>query len=291
MPRLRHLKLLKEIIIVLVAIGIIAGGVYLALNYFAPGTIQQETVKPTTTPKKKQQIKLVAVGDSLTQGVGDDTKQGGYVGLIKTKLTEQQHVKTKTKNYGIAGETSTQINRRVQQNTDLQQDLKRADIITLSVGGNDVMAVLKQEMLDIDEAALSTARQKYTRHLTQLLQNVRHYNAQAPIFVFSIYNPFYVYFPKMTKMQTVVTDWNKASKTVIRQQHNSYFVDVSEQLSKGEKLTTAKHKAKKGKQKNALIFTTDNFHPNHSGYQVMADDLYRQLMQQKNKWLLDRKSS
>lgn len=288
---MRHLKLLKEIIIVLAAIGLIAGGVYLALSYFAPGTIRQETVKSPAAPKKKQQIKLVAVGDSLTEGVGDDTKQGGYVGLIKTKLKEQQQVKTKTKNYGIAGETSTQINQRVQQNPDLQQDLKQADVITLSVGGNDVMAVIKKEMLDIDEAALASARKKYTQHFTQLLQNIRRYNAQAPIFVFSIYNPFYVYFPKMTKMQTVVTDWNKASKTVIKKQPNSYFVDVSEQLSKGEKLTTAKHQDKKGKQKNALIFTTDNFHPNHSGYQVMADDLYRQLMQQKNKWLLDRKTS
>ena len=291
---MRGLKIIKEIVLVLVIIGVVAGGIYAGLNYFGPGTVSEQTVKPkaTSTVKKKKSIKLVAVGDSLTQGVGDGMNQGGYVGIIKSELTTKQAVKASTQNYGIAGETSTQIDQRVRTNKDLQQALKDADVITMSVGGNDLMAVLRQQMLNLNEADIKRAQTAYTTHLATLLQDVRQYNDQAPIFVFGIYNPFYLYFPKMTKMQAAVENWNTASAKVIKQQKNSYLIDICDQLSKGEKLTTQKKSktaSDSSNEKNQLIFTEDNFHPNHSGYQVMADDLYQVMMQQKNKWLIDRK--
>ncbi|MFD0897562.1 SGNH/GDSL hydrolase family protein [Loigolactobacillus binensis] len=293
---MRGLKKLKEIGLVVIVLGLIAGGIYAGLTYFGPGTISQQTTKIKTQPtvKKKSQIKLVAVGDSLTEGIGDGLKQGGYVGIIKNELTTKQKVKATTKNYGIAGETSTQIDTRVNNDQSLRQDLKQADVITMSVGGNDLMAVLRQQMLNLNEADIKRAQTAYIGHLTTLLQDVRQQNPDAPIFIFGIYNPFYLYFPKMTKMQAAVEDWNQASAKLIKQQKNSYMIDICEQLSKGETLTAQKKHSSKtvsdsSSEKNTLIFTQDNFHPNHSGYQVMADDLYRVMMQQKNKWLIDRK--
>ncbi|MFD1317652.1 SGNH/GDSL hydrolase family protein [Loigolactobacillus zhaoyuanensis] len=289
---MRGLKILKEIVLVVVIIGVIAGGIYAGLNYFAPGTASDQVTntRPKPTVKKKKTIQLVAVGDSLTEGIGDGQKQGGYVGIIKDELTTKQTVKTQTQNYGIAGETSTQIDQRVKTDRSLQQALKKADVITMSVGGNDLMAVLRQQMLNLNEADIKKAQTAYLGHLTTLLQDVRQQNTTAPIFVFGIYNPFYLYFPKMTKMQTAVEDWNSASAKIIKQQKNSYLIDICDQLSKGEKLTTQKKTTAKAtsdssSDKNSLIFTEDNFHPNHSGYQVMADDLYQVMMQQKNKWL------
>ncbi|MFC6171279.1 SGNH/GDSL hydrolase family protein [Loigolactobacillus jiayinensis] len=289
---MRGLKILKEIVLVVVIIGVIAGGIYASLSYFAPGTISDQPTKTQTQPtiKKKKSIQLVAVGDSLTEGIGDGLQQGGYVGIIKSELKTKQTVPTTTQNYGIAGETSTQIDQRVRNDQKLQQALKQADVITMSVGGNDLMAVLRQQMLNLNEADIKQAQATYTTHLATLLQDVREHNAKAPIFIFGIYNPFYLYFPKMTKMQTAVEDWNSASAKVIKQQKNSYLIDICEQLSKGERLTSQKKTTTKAtsdtsSDKNNLIFTEDNFHPNHSGYQVMADDLYKVMMQQKMKWL------
>nr|EHU9844845.1 lipase [Listeria monocytogenes] len=41
---------------------------------------------------KEIPINLVAMGDSLTEGVGDENKDGGYVGIIPKKLEEEPNV-------------------------------------------------------------------------------------------------------------------------------------------------------------------------------------------------------
>lgn len=263
-----------------------------ALGYGGWQFYQRQSAQPTSEkvtrsqrqkPQKKKHIKLVALGDSLTQGVGDKTENGGYVGIIQKKLAQQQALKVATQNYGVAGDTSTQINARLEKQTKIQTDLAHADVIVMTVGGNDLMGVLKQNGLAVNEKNIQTARQSYRKHLTTLLHDVRHYNTGAPIFMFSIYNPFYVYFPKMTAMQNAVVDWNKTSQTVLQQQGNGYFVDICNLMSKGGKLS---QQANQKKRKNQLIFTGDNFHPNYTGYTKMTQKLYTSMMAHQKGWLI-----
>ena len=48
----------------------------------------KERSQPVRVPKTT--LRLVAIGDSLTYGVGDQANDGGYVGQIKARL--QQHL-------------------------------------------------------------------------------------------------------------------------------------------------------------------------------------------------------
>ncbi|MGC3176527.1 lipase, partial [Enterococcus faecium] len=47
-------------------------------------------MKPVTTvredPNKKEKLHYIAIGDSLTEGVGDQTKEGGFVPLVANVL-------------------------------------------------------------------------------------------------------------------------------------------------------------------------------------------------------------
>ena len=63
------------VFLIIIALLLIGGGGY---YYWQQAASQNR-------PKKvlKSKIKLVAIGDSLTQGVGDQKQQGGYVGIIK----------------------------------------------------------------------------------------------------------------------------------------------------------------------------------------------------------------
>ncbi len=86
----------------------------------------------------------MALGDSLTEGVGDETQQGGFVPIVAADLQDRYHLaNVVTTNYGIAGERSDQILKRVNKDKELRSDLKKADLITLTVGGNDVLKVIQ----------------------------------------------------------------------------------------------------------------------------------------------------
>jgi lysophospholipase L1-like esterase len=64
----------------------------------------------------KKSVHFVAVGDSLTEGVGDQTKRGGYVPLVADALQQKYGLTSIEKNnYGVSGERSDQILKRVKK--------------------------------------------------------------------------------------------------------------------------------------------------------------------------------
>ncbi|WEZ95337.1 hypothetical protein P3T69_04835 [Lactiplantibacillus plantarum] len=81
----------KETIKIILVVAVLAVGVFFGVNYLLHPQNESVTTTPTTTKKTtakktphKAKINLVAVGDSLTEGVGDES-EGGYVGQIKKR--------------------------------------------------------------------------------------------------------------------------------------------------------------------------------------------------------------
>ncbi|MEO2488302.1 lipase, partial [Enterococcus casseliflavus] len=58
-------------------------------------------------------------------------------------------------------------------------------------------------------------------------------NSDAPIYVLGIYNPFYLNFPEITDMQTIIDNWNKQTETFVNQQENAFFIPINDLLYKG----------------------------------------------------------
>ena len=77
----------------------------------------------------------MAIGDSLTEGVGDTTNQGGFVPILSQSLTDTYHYQVSHDNYGVSGNTSNQILTRMKDKQDIQNSLAKADMMTLTVGG------------------------------------------------------------------------------------------------------------------------------------------------------------
>lgn len=134
-------KWIKWLLLILVIIGVGGGGWY-AIH--VPKSSNSSEIK---TPKyvEKENVKVVALGDSLTHGEGDETNNGGYVGIIKNKIEHRyRQTQVTTVNYGVTGDRSDQILDRLTQQTQLRKDLQDADVITMTVGGNDLMQILKK---------------------------------------------------------------------------------------------------------------------------------------------------
>lgn len=249
---------------------------------------------------QKEAIHLVAVGDSLTQGVGDTTNSGGYVPLIAKSLTETYHLNgVQTDNFGIAGNRTDQILKRVKKDKKLIAALKDADVITLTTGGNDVMKVVRSEIMNnISLDSFTKPRKNYQKTLTKLYSTIRKYNKKAPIYQFGIYNPFYVNFPELTEMQDIITEWNQASKKIVQQQEKAYFIPINDQINKGKDGNVGvevENKTADGETNdssntgeivvNKVISDADNFHPNNLGYQIMANALRDEMVKTQARWL------
>lgn len=259
---------------------------FLSWQVFGPAAAPSQVKLTADQPK---QLKLTAVGDSLTYGVGDATNNGGFVGLTQADLEATGQYQVTTKNYGVSGNTSTQILSRINKQAKIRTDLKQANIITVTAGGNDLMHVLQQHFLSLSEKEITAGSTAFQKHLTTLLTTIRKENATAPIYVFGIYNPFYVYFPKMTAMTNSVSAWNQATQKTLQGFQHVYYIDIDKVLSNGETVAnkaSAKEALKEATSGdgNPLIFSQDHFHPNNAGYAQMTKQLMTKLTATKKDW-------
>src|SRR5574337_1252689 len=125
----QYIRWIIEVALFLVAIVIFFWG----LNNFWMRPVNSDLsngkFRGTLTQKK---FNYVAIGDSLTEGVGDRTAQGGFVPLLAHNIDDTYDVQVKSQNFGVAGNTSTQIYKRVTTDNKIQNAIKKADLITRS---------------------------------------------------------------------------------------------------------------------------------------------------------------
>ena len=183
---------------------------------------------------KTKELNLVAIGDSLTEGIGDSTGRGGYVPLAAELLESKDEIETvSTSNYGISGNRSDQILKRIKKDEKLQNDVKKADVIVLTVGGNDLMKVVRSTLLKVKEDSFIKPQKEYKERIEETFKELRSLNSDAPIYVFGIYNPFYLYFSEITEMQDIVDSWNETTQSVVEEEQKAHFIPINDILYKG----------------------------------------------------------
>lgn len=255
---------------------------------------------------EKRHVKLVAVGDSLTYGQGDEKKDGGYVGIIKQKIQDKyRKTSVSTVNYGVSGDRSDQILARLNKQAKMRKDLRDADVIIMTVGGNDLMQNLEKDIMMQSQskiqASIDQAQKTYEDKLNQLFTAVRKENNHAPIFVMGIYNPVYTYFPNVAAINDSINQWNRATENVTKKYSKMHFVSIYRVMSYGQYQTKAQRQqliqqeekvnhgkvqqaqllsimSNKNHNLNEYISTEDNFHPNNLGYQHMAKQLFKRMV-------------
>ena len=260
--------------------------------FIVPSTNQSSKIAEKIKSIKNEKVTYVAIGDSLTQGVGDSSNQGGFVPVLSQALESDFDWQVTSRNYGIAGNTSNQILKRMQEKKDIQRDLKKAKVMTLTVGGNDVIHVIKDNITNLNVDTFTKPAQAYQKRLGQIIELARKDNKTLPIYIVGIYNPFYLNFPEMTEMQTIVDKWNQSTEEVCKKYDNVYFVPVNDLLYKGidgkggvtSSDDTSQSSNSSQDNLNDALFEDDHFHPNNTGYQIMSDAILKRINQTKKEW-------
>ena len=258
----------------LLAILLILG---LFLLAFPKGGDRFRTEKKVSALSVKH-VSYAALGDSLTEGVGDATGQGGFVPLFAKEIENSTGGSVSSQNFGKAGDTSTQIYNRMMKSKKITDGLKKANIITITIGGNDVLKVIRDNVTKLSsmtEKDFVKQEELYQARVKKLLDKIREDNPQAQIYVLGIYNPFYLNFPDLTVMQNVIDSWNTATAGVVSQEKNTYFIPINNLLYKGSGDKQAvEADSSTSAVANNLLYTEDHFHPNNIGYQIMADAVF-----------------
>lgn len=223
------------------------------------GEIIDDAVQRTIDFFTNTETKVVAIGDSLTKGVGDKVVDGGYVGILDKTINKRNEL-VMFENYGVRGNTSSQLLARL-DNPEIVHSIKEADIILITIGANDIMQVVKENFANLDLKDFKQERAAYKKRLKSILDKMKALNSKADIYLLGFYNPFGKYFPDLEELGLIVKNWNKTGKTVSEQYDKVTFIPIADVFD----------------DPNTDLFAADNFHPNHQGYQRMAKQVLKYI--------------
>ncbi|AKM19063.1 SGNH/GDSL hydrolase family protein [Anoxybacillus geothermalis] len=220
--------------------------------------------QPEAKPLPKD-IHLVALGDSLTEGVGDGERKGGYVGRLVPLLAAEDGVRTVTvTNAGKRGRRITELEPVIRAH---QAELERAHIVMITIGGNDVMNVVRAHFFDLSYERFANESQRFAERLDHLLMLLRTINPDAVVVLIGLYNPFSATLPNIPEIDDVIAEWNRTSQAVVSRYPRTIFVDIQDMFANRDDLL---HR--------------DEFHPNAEGYAQMAVRVYESLDARKEWW-------
>ncbi|KIL17257.1 hypothetical protein C2W58_02935 [Bacillus pumilus] len=213
------------------------------------------------TQDVKEHITIAAVGDSLTEGIGDQQKKG-YAGMTRDKLEAVDGVQSVTlKNYASKGSRTVDLLKRLKEKK-VQDGLKDADYIFFTIGGNDLMHVVRQNVLNLTFAPFQKEQGPFEERFKTILAQLREHNDHAKIMYVSMYNPFKFSLTELKDIDEVVKDWNAAAKKELKKDGNADMINVADLFEEDS---------------DEKLLADDDFHPNQKGYSLMANRLFSKV--------------
>jgi lysophospholipase L1-like esterase len=203
--------------------------------------------------------KIVAIGDSLTEGIGDETKSGGYVGILNHTF-EDNNLDIKVENYGKKGIRSDQLLTRLDKD-EISTAIKDADVVLITIGANDIMKVLKSNFMNVTMEPFQEERVKYIERLKSIVNKINHLNPDAQIHFIGFYNPFERHFGEIIELGMIIDSWNEAAGSLANEYPNVTYIPTKDLFSNAD----------------LDLLAEDEFHPNTSGYKRMAQRVLEYL--------------
>lgn len=221
-------------------------------KYYAGKPSKVGSVK--TASKKaenKKSLNIIALGDSLTKGLGDETGRG-YVGDLADQVKKRTKQHVSLLNLGISGQTSDQLRKQVQQ-PEVKRQISNADMVLITIGGNDLFRGGKG-LVDYKTENILAIEKKYLDNLRFIFTEVRQANANVNVFLVGLYNPF-INLTSGKETSKVVRQWNYDSAEACADFPKIVFVPTFDLFEL---------------RVNDYLYS-DKFHPNSKGYRLIAE--------------------
>jgi lysophospholipase L1-like esterase len=268
---MKTIRVMTLIVLSLGALALAISGLVMALN----DNIGQQIASPESAPTApaatvapiapaaqpdipataKDGLQIVALGDSLTVGIGDETNNGGYVGVISSELGNPQVI-----NHASSGARAPDLLQTLSDPLVLA-DVRTADVVLLSIGGNDLHRG-GETLANLEAAYIADLNRAFTPQLNEIFAILRAANDRAPIYLLGLYDPFRA-LTDNGETGRYVRQWNESvaaeAETFERVLHIPTF-DIFQLQPES-------------------FLAADMFHPNARGYRKIAERILATLEQ------------
>lgn len=204
-------------------------------------------------------IKIAAFGDSIAHGTGDPLNKG-FVVRFKEQFEEYKDVTILLSNFGIPKYKTEDVLRQLQDEA-IKNEIKESNYLILNIGKNDFRNSAEYKFDQINPDNMNEGKKVFTQNLLQIILKIRKENANAPIFVMGLYNP-YRESRNSLQLSKLIDNWNKEISLVLSGFDQCVFVPT---------LDLFIDKPKKR-------YFTDSIHPNAAGYQLISERLFEEII-------------
>lgn len=199
----------------------------------------------------------VVIGDSIAAGTGLQAPDKNSYGALVAATNGYEYI-----NYAIPGHTTKNLMKIITENEAAIADLERADIISMSIGGNNFLLgnlpMLLMNGLKGDYSPIEKILEDFRVDFDIIVTRLRELNPDAVILLQTLYNPNYrpyvreVYQAGVVRLNPVYRSYDG--------QNGFHVIDV-EPVFEGHKDYIAR----------------DSIHPNFNGHRVIAGLLLEKL--------------
>ncbi len=225
-----------------------------------------------TMKKEKIEVRYVPLGDSLAQGMNYNlTVDDGYTDFIKDYLEDNYDLKFFTKGFTKWGYETRHVirdindNRTIKENDleiNIQDALKEADLVTISVGANDFIEGLSFDNYYEKLNNLDTTKEeakKIVEKVVTVIELVKQY-AKKQIIVTGYYNPLQHMIQYKSQIDEVIRYYNQLLKEKCKELNVDY-VDIFDIFD----------------NRKDLLPNPNDIHPNKDGYKLMAKEVIKHI--------------
>lgn len=229
---------MKNKIYLLAGLILLGFGIYLSITFLGE------------EKKAESNQSIVAFGDSLTYGYGDETEEG-YIGRLQSKLDRTFPEKNYTiTNHGVYGFKSSDVLQQMLK-PEVAQDIKNADMFIVYIGTNDLLKSNGGDLYPLHHEKLVEAKDIYEDKLNGILETLETANSDAPVILLGLYNPY----PDGDQIEKYIDHWNNSIRKKAAEDKNITYISTNELF----------------KRKNKKQYFADSLHPNGKGYEMIAD--------------------
>lgn len=219
------------------------------------------------------EVDYLALGNSLAAGQTPYKEiDKGYPDYIAEKLDELGFLQDFTDSFAVPGYTSADVLEDMENDVEIddvsiQKFIKKAEIITLDAGANDLLKEIKitDSGISLDPEKIADTLDDVNGNLKKILRKIKKLNPKAEVYVMGYYNPF-PYLPGQLQEQLLplLDELNDKIKDAAKDE-KAAFVPTSEVFAKNFQ---------------TFLPNPRDIHPSAEGYQAIADQFWEQIEEQ-----------
>jgi len=204
-------------------------------------------------PRAQEPIKFVVLGDSIAEGARALFDCNQYADRIANGRGYE------LRNYGKGGDTSATLLRKVTRDEEIRESIRRADIVEISIGGNDFYPSLYLIATGLlgDYSWMEPRHSALRENFFAAMDEIRALNPDAALIVQTLYNPVFSFMPPTAHEMygKVVEGINEVIYDYLAQRPGAYLIADVFTAFQG---------------RHGLVFI-DMVHPTGIGHGVIAD--------------------